>query len=453
MRSWIAVVALAFAGAMLAWPPDAFSRRSERASYSVPVVISAADPVRDTVASPAPEQAAIDRPVPTAELASRYAARVDRPFLGGGHSAAPSPEELMLAELERRAPGSIPALVGLLATGWDREAVISLLVELGDAALPDVLEASRSGPELARSRAVRVLGGFASRHPELIAVVSAKLNESATAEAAAHALLNFGEPALPLLIAEVERRGATATALMSLASFGSAARAATPQAIEVLESGDKDERWAAVWAIGKIATDSPAVVRALVNALEDPEIAGAHAATVLARFGRTDVLVAALPDAGADARRRIADALVELDDKAVAPLEAVFVDLAVDSDPWVRLDAADVLTRLDRRPDLTVPILRAALGTDQPYRALQAARVTARLGRSGRLGQSGATLIPRILDAYGRAAGTFFLEEPLLAALLALGRHDPDAIAAGERHPSERVRDVSRRVHRAIRDG
>ena len=447
MRVWIGVIALAFAGALLAWPSDAFSRRGKRASYSVPVVSAAVDPVRDSrrpVAAAPPEQAAVDRPVPIAELAKRYAARIDRVFLGGGYPRFPLPEELMLAELKRRAPDSIPALVGLLATGWDRESVIELLLELGDAALPALLEASRSGPDLARSRAVRVLGGFAPRHPELIAVIAVNLDDPATADAAAGALHNFGEPALPLLVAEVARRGATASALSSLAGFGSAARAATPYAIEVLEDGNRDERWAAVWAIGKIATDSPPVVGALVRALEDPETAGAHAATVLAGFGRTDVLVAALPDAGADARRRIADALVELDDKALAPLEAVFVALAADSDLWVRLDAADVLTRLDRRPDITVPVLRTALGTDQPYRARQAARAT------GRLGRPGATLIPHVLDAYHRALGTFFLEEPLLAALLTLGRHDPDAVAAGERHPSERVRVAARRVHRAI---
>ncbi len=94
------------------------------------------------------------------------------------------------------------------------------------------------------------------------------------ASTVSQALVQIRRPAVPALIRELkDQDGDRTSAAGTLSSIGPEAREAVPVLIETLRRQD-DRQWATrdncVLALARIAPESKAVVRALVDALKDP---------------------------------------------------------------------------------------------------------------------------------------------------------------------------------------
>jgi len=110
---------------------------------------------------------------------------------------------------------------------------------------------------------------------------------------AAWSLGNLGSaagPAVPALVAALDREKTEATVIGALARIGPAAAPAVPRLVETLHSDDVDRRWRAARTLGRIGEPARSATPDLIAALSDDVDAGVrrHAARALGRVAATD---------------------------------------------------------------------------------------------------------------------------------------------------------------------
>jgi serine/threonine protein kinase len=137
--------------------------------------------------------------------------------------------------------------------------------------------------------------------------------------------------------------------VLALGALGTAAAAAVPALVDVLDDQDDNVRWTAATTLGKIGPAAGDAVPALAAALADrgDPVIHKHAAAALAAIGsaaRDAVpgLIGALRDADADVREEVRKALSSIGPAAVPAL----IEALKDEDEQVRFEAADALTKI-----------------------------------------------------------------------------------------------------------
>ena len=221
--------------------------------------------------------------------------------------------------------------------------------------------------------------------------------------------------------------------------MGEVARPAVPYALSALRDGTRDERFAAAWMLGKVATPEPDVVRGLVQAVAHTS----YAADVLVAMDRLEPLVQLARTGSSGVRRSVMDALLEQPNTTLARNQEFLRELARSESGWARLGAIEGLVRLGEYSVHATDTLRGTFGSDNAYRVRQALRTAEGAGAPARL------LIPAILDAVGRFS-SHMMDDDFGRALVALGVHDPAAVALGLFHSNAQTRYAAGRACRRI---
>jgi HEAT repeat protein len=245
-------------------------------------------------------------------------------------------------------------------------------------------------------------------------------------QAAMH-LADYGpmaEPALPALVAALADLNEDLR-LNAAIAVGKIGKAAIPPLRDLLDGGDKDTRFYAIWALGWVGPDASEAAPALVKAMADKD-AGIRrkAAYALGRIAASPqktiaVLLAAFKDDNEDVRQTASDAVARFGIEAVPGLLRALDD----SNEKVRLQAAHAIAEMGSDARDTVPRLRELLlakGTENHAHIY--AHALAKLGKAGvpalidgfkddrqqvrhacssNLGQVGAEAVPALVDALG----------------------------------------------------
>jgi len=334
---------------------------------------------------------------------------------------------------------AIPVLVDLMSHEnskvrfWSGRA----FEEMGDAALPALVNLCRSPNANARQEAVEVLRDFAKEHPELLGTVVRLLDDpgKGVRREAIETLGKFGAAAVPRLAALAEDPKTREDAIEALSFIGS--KEAMPPLVKVCTHKEWAIRFKAVNGLGRIgpaaASAAPIVLKAgregdgyiRRSALEALQAMGAGAVPYLAR---------ALDDPDLALRALAAEALARIksDDPRIATGLAGLL-----GHPEARVAAAAALAKRGRDAKRTLPILRAALLDMDLSRRKLAADGIAGVGKHAK------DAVPDLLgslDDYwkGRMRGGYSAN--VEAALVAIARHHPDAVAKGLTHDNQWVR-------------
>ncbi len=259
-----------------------------------------------------------------------------------------------------------------------KNGTVKVMVQLGTRCLPVALKAFENKD--ARQAAAEVLVQFDSASvPGLLAILNRATDEELKLDAI-NTLGRIGDQRatdalLPYLNLPPEKRRIVLVALGSIADPRT-----EPILVEALRSPaeDPDAQAQVALGLGRIAT--PGAIRALVQALGDPDLEVADAAAQgLQQAGvkALDALASALADERVGVRMRAVAALSGIRDRrAVELLQRALRD----SDARVQRAAADALGE-NGLPE-AVPVLIEALGADDGGVALSAVRSLTRIGQS-----------------------------------------------------------------------
>jgi HEAT repeat protein len=227
----------------------------------------------------------------------------------------------------------------------------------GAAAVPVLIELTRSNSTTVRVDAASLLarvgaGDRATTDALLHLLIDPDLYVRQTADSALGELHPDDPRVVPALIARLG--GAEkAMALWALAEYKSAARAAVPRLIELLQSDpDTGVRWGAARTLGKIGPDAKPATDALIKALKDENgTLREHAAEALGEIGAEVAvpdLTALLDDPDPRVRRDSVRSLGQLG-AAAKPAIPKIQKLLQDAELPVR-QAAEVALRQINRP-------------------------------------------------------------------------------------------------------
>jgi tRNA A-37 threonylcarbamoyl transferase component Bud32 len=156
-------------------------------------------------------------------------------------------------------------------------------------------------------------------------------------------------PAVQNLLAAMQDPKSRWMAVVAVGEMGSAAREAIPALIEALEDEDVAIRWDAAKALGKMGPAAAGAVPALAAVIhqQSDAIVRQYAVAALGRIGppakaAVPALIGALKERASHLDEQAGDALVSIGPAAVPAL----IEAMKDDDPQVRLKAATALTRI-----------------------------------------------------------------------------------------------------------
>ncbi len=160
-------------------------------------------------------------------------------------------------------------------------------------------------------------------------------------------------PAVARLLQAIQDPASRWMAVVALGQMGATAHEAIPALIEALEDDELAVRWDAAKALGKMGAVAARAVPALTAVLheQDDAISRRHVVTALGCIGpaaRTAVpaLIGSLRDDGHQLDELAGEALVCIGTPAIPAL----IEAMKDDDPQVRLRAASTLTRIAGGP-------------------------------------------------------------------------------------------------------
>lgn len=297
-------------------------------------------------------------------------------------------------KLRYSAMGSVnkePRIDGMPAGYWmytvrqpgdadDRIVAINNLTELG-AAVPGTLDTLRSAsadPEpRVRAAAVTALGRLAT--VEQVAEDLVKLLADpdgavrASTASAIGQLRPAGQPVLDALLKQAKNDGsvpAKVAAIGALGQYGVAAFDAAPSLIESLLETDTPNGSPHIAAVSALS-------RICIN----------HAPLLTASLSRAEVRV----------RLGLLKSLAEIGPPAITAIPVV-AKMTTDSDPIVRLESAQTLWKIERKPEVPLAIARTHLSLVQPDRMIRIGTKTKALYLLGEMGSAGMSAVPDMIQ-------------------------------------------------------
>lgn len=156
-------------------------------------------------------------------------------------------------------------------------------------------------------------------------------------------------PAVQNLLQAMQDPKSRWMAVVALGEMGSAARDAIPALVDALEDDDVAVRWDAAKALGKMGPAAASAVPALAAVIHEQSdaIVRQYAVAALGKIGppakaAVPALIGALKERASHLDEQAGDALVSIGPAAVPAL----IEAMKDDDPQVRLKAASALTRI-----------------------------------------------------------------------------------------------------------
>jgi HEAT repeat protein len=212
---------------------------------------------------------------------------------------------------------------------------------------------------------------------------------------AAMGLADFGSdaaPALPALLAALESKNEDLR-LNSAIVLGKIGKASVAPLAELLDTGDKDVRFYAIWALGWVGPEARDVAPTLIKAMADKDDnIRRKAAYSLGRIAASPaktiaVLLAAFKDGNEDVRQAASDALAKFGTEAVPGL----ITALTKGDARVRNQAALAVAEMGADARDAAPMLRELLlGKDNSNRHSYS-HALAKLGKTG---------VPALIEAF-----------------------------------------------------
>lgn len=266
-------------------------------------------------------------------------------------------------------PAALSALVEALEdeqTAREAARAIIRLGEKGKAAIPALLNAARTHPDIHRTLRQSIFDGFVAFGPDAIPHLAAALKDDDLRGWAIGALGCFTEypdKVIPALLEELKHGPYPRAAAESLAVFGPAAKGAVPALDRLLNHKDPYARWDGIVALRKIKPLTPADIPKLVERLTESSMeSGLYNIEALKHLGpgAAPALAGTLGSDGKDVRRRAAHTLGEFGPEAKPALPALR-KLLRDEDVRTRVSAARAIWQIAEDTESAVPVLAAAL--------------------------------------------------------------------------------------------
>lgn len=262
----------------------------------------------------------------------------------------------------------------------DRIVAINNLTEMG-AAVPGTLDTIRSAsadPEpRVRAAAVTAIGRLATVEQvadDLIKLLADPNGEvRACAASTIGQLRPAGQPVLNALLKQAKNDGsvpAKVAAISALGQYGVAAFDTAPSLIESLLETDTPNGSPHIAAVAALS-------RICIN----------HAPLLTASLSRAEVRV----------RLGLLKSLAEIGPSAI-PAIPVVAKMTADSDPIIRLEAAQTLWRLERKPELPLATARKHLSLVQPDPVIRIGTRTKALYLLGEMGLAGMPAVPELIQ-------------------------------------------------------
>ena len=352
--------------------------------------------------------------------------------LGNGDPAKRSQAINLLGRIGPDAGDAVPRLIAHLGQAAEEEqaACRQAMVEIGQAAVPEILTSAKSQPlaklggESWQARCLGEIGLQAA--PALAAALKAEQadgsvylallglkNIAAKSAAVRQAILPFLEHeqaafrgmALSALVASAAKPASLMPRLQAamhdddllvrqeamdaLASLGPSARGATSALVESLGDGNAEIRLSAVRAIGKLGSDDAALARRLAGMLDgagtDLRLAVVESLGGFRKLPNSAVtsLVGVLEVKHAATQSAAFDALAKLGPEAKPALPALNQAVRHD-DAGVRASALNALAKVERDDGKLLAVLRPALADSSPKVRHTAIRELGELGSDAR---------------------------------------------------------------------